>query len=110
MKNQEIKNQEVVKKLGRPVNENSVRQAKLKEKQELIKNGIEIKRGRPVNAESDRQKRLELKGKVALGRKVDPNSNRQKRLAELEMKRASGVEVKRGRPKMVKVEVEEVAE
>ncbi len=99
-----MKNQVVVKKLGRPVNVNSVRQAKLKAKEELIEKGIEIKRGRPVNAESDRQKRLELKGKVALGRKVDPNSNRQKRLAELEMKRNSGVEVKRGRPKQVKEE------
>jgi len=97
-----MKNQVVVKKLGRPVNVNSVRQAKLKAKEELKEQGVEIKRGRPVNKESDRQKRLELKGKVALGRKVDPNSNRQKRLAELEMKRNSGVEVKRGRPKMKK--------
>ena len=97
-----MKNQVVVKKLGRPVNENSVRQAKLKAINELKEQGVEIKRGRPVNKESDRQKRLELKGKVKLGRKVDVNSERQKRLQALELKKASGVEVKRGRPKMVK--------
>jgi hypothetical protein len=102
-----MKNQVVVKKQGRPVNVNSERQAKLKAKAELLAAGVEIKRGRPVNLESDRQKRLELKGKVSLGRKVDLNSARQQRLAALELKRASGVEVKRGRPKMVKVEVEE---
>jgi hypothetical protein len=101
-----MKNQVVVKKLGRPVNENSVRQAKLKAKEELLEKGVEIKRGRPVNAESSRQKRLELKGKVALGRKVDVNSERQKRLQALELKKASGVEVKRGRPKMKVEEVE----
>jgi hypothetical protein len=101
-------NNKEVKKIGRPVNENSVRQAKLKVKQELLEQGVEIKRGRPVNVESDRQKRLELKGKVKLGRKVDMNSARQQRLQALEMKKASGVEVKRGRPKM-KVE-EDVVE
>jgi hypothetical protein len=99
-----MKNKEIKKQLGRPVNVNSVRQQKLKAIEELKAQGVEIKRGRPVNAESDRQKRLELKGKVALGRKVDPNSDRQKRLAALELKKASGVEIKRGRPKMVKEE------
>ena len=92
-----------VKKLGRPVNPNSARQAKLALMAEARALGL-VKRGRPINKESDRQKRLELKGKVALGRKVDPNSARQKRLAEMELKRASGVEIKRGRPKMVKDE------
>ena len=36
---------------------------------------------------------------VERGRKIDPTSERQKRLAAWEAKRASGVEVKRGRPK-----------
>jgi hypothetical protein len=97
----------VVKKQGRPVNPNSERQARLKTQSELKEQGIEIKRGRPIEENSVRQARLALKGKVSLGRKVDPNSERQKRLQEIELKRASGVEIKRGRPKMVKVEVEE---
>ena len=96
-----------VKKVGRPVNPSSVRQAKLAMLNELKEQGVEVKRGRPVNAESSRQARLALKGKVALGRKVDVNSARQQRLAALELKKASGVEVKRGRPKM---KVEEEAE
>ena len=91
-------------KRGRPVNPNSARQAKLKMQAELKAKGIEVKRGRPIDANSDRQARLAKKGKVALGRKVDPNSARQKRLAEMEAKRAAGIEVKRGRPKMVKTE------
>ena len=99
MKDNKVKE---VKKLGRPVNPNSARQAKLKAIAELKANGIEVKRGRPVDKNSDRQKRLALKGKVKLGRKVDPNSARQKRIAEMEAKRTAGVEVKRGRPKMVK--------
>lgn len=98
-----MKNKEIKKQLGRPVNPNSVRQQRLALMSEARALGL-IKRGRPVNKESDRQKRLELKGKVALGRKVDPNSDRQKRLAALELKKASGVEIKRGRPKMVKEE------
>ena len=101
MKNQVVKSE--IKKLGRPVNPNSARQAKLALMSEARALGL-IKRGRPINKESDRQKRLELKGKVALGRKVDPNSARQKRLAEMELKRNSGIEIKRGRPKMVKDE------
>ena len=44
MKNQEIK-------LGRPVNENSVRQLRLKELELKRLNG-EVKRGRPVNVNS----------------------------------------------------------
>tara|TARA_R110000822_G_scaffold207083_1_gene343234 strand:+ start:398 stop:715 length:318 start_codon:yes stop_codon:yes gene_type:complete len=95
---------EIKKQQGRPVNENSVRQQKLKLINELKEQGVEIKRGRPVNSESERQKRLELKGKVKLGRKVNENSERQKRLQSLELKRNSGIEVKRGRPKMIKVE------
>jgi hypothetical protein len=100
----EIKN--TAAKQGRPVNPNSARQARLKAAAELKAQGVEIKRGRPVDNESARQARLALKGKVSLGRKVDPNSERQQRLQALEMKRASGVEVKRGRPKMVKNDAE----
>jgi hypothetical protein len=96
----------VVKKQGRPVNPNSERQARLAAAAELKAQGVEIKRGRPVDNESARQARLALKGKVALGRKVDLSSARQQRLAALELKRASGVEVKRGRPKMVKTDAE----
>ena len=100
-----VKNQKsAVKKQGRPVNPNSERQARLAAQAAAKAAGVEIKRGRPVEETSARQARLALKGKVALGRKVDPTSERQQRLAALELKRASGVEVKRGRPKMVKTE------
>ena len=91
---------------GRPTNPSSARQARLAAKAELLSSGIEIKRGRPVEENSARQARLSLKGTVALGRKVDLTSARQQRLAALELKRTSGVEVKRGRPKMVKTEAE----
>jgi hypothetical protein len=99
-----IKNNTATKKQGRPVNPNSERQARLAAKAALQAQGVEIKRGRPVEETSARQARLALKGKVALGRKVDVNSVRQQRLAAMELKRASGVEIKRGRPKMVKTE------
>ena len=103
VKNTTAKTKEVKSvKRGRPVNPNSERQARLKLQAELKAQGVEIKRGRPVDANSDRQARLAKKGKVALGRKVDPTSERQKRLAALEAKRAAGIEVKRGRPKMQK--------
>jgi hypothetical protein len=95
---------EATKKQGRPVNPNSERQARLASRAALQAQGVEIKRGRPVEETSARQARLALKGKVALGRKVDPTSERQKRLAAMELKRASGIEVKRGRPKMVKAD------
>jgi hypothetical protein len=91
---------------GRPTNPNSARQAKLAAIEALKDQGIEIKRGRPVDEASARQARLAVKGKVALGRKVDMTSVRQQKLAALELKRASGVEVKRGRPKMVKQDAE----
>jgi len=45
-----------VKKLGRPVNENSVRQQRLKELESKRKNG-ELKLGRPIKEDSERQKR-----------------------------------------------------
>ena len=74
-----------VKVLGRPVNENSVRQLRLKEL-ELKRSNGELKRGRPVES----------------------NSVRQLRIKELEMKRELGL-VKRGRPKMIKTDNNEVA-
>jgi hypothetical protein len=67
-----------VVKLGRPVNENSVRQLRLKELESKRLSG-ELKKGRPVNE----------------------NSVRQLRLKELESKRELGL-IKRGRPKLVK--------
>ena len=67
-----------VVKLGRPVNENSARQLRLKELESKRVNG-EIKKGRPVNE----------------------NSVRQIILKELESKRELGL-VKRGRPKLIK--------
>ena len=42
---------EIKKQQGRPVNENSVRQQKLKLINELKEQGVEIKRGRPVNSD-----------------------------------------------------------
>ena len=77
---------EAVKVLGRPVNPNSARQARL-EKQAVNKaNGVG--QGRPVN----------------------PNSARQIRLAELKAKaEANGGAVKRGRPAKMKVDGSEVA-
>ena len=72
-------------KLGRPVNENSVRQLRLKE--------LELKRS---------------KGELKRGRPVESNSVRQLRIKELESKRELGL-VKRGRPKMIKTDNNEIA-
>ena len=101
-----------VKKLGRPVNENSVRQLRLKEL-ELKRSKGELKRGRPVVADSERQIRLKKQAEnkangIGQGRPVNPNSVRQMRLAELESKRANGT-LKRGRPAQVKSDGNEVA-
>ncbi len=63
------------KKPGRPINPNSVRQARVTALAEKAANG-ELKRGRPV----------------------DPNSERAKRMAERAAKEAQGIELKRGRP------------
>jgi hypothetical protein len=75
---------------------------------------IETKqKGRPINENSDRQKRLkelELKrvnGELRKGRPVNENSDRQKRLKELNEKREQGL-LKRGRPKM-KIDGNEIA-
>jgi len=100
-----------VKQLGRPVDPNSERQKRLAELEAKRVNG-ELRRGRPVNGTSERQKRLaEMAaraaangGTVKRGRPSNGDSERQKRLAERAAKAASGVEIKRGRPAMTKVE------
>ena len=100
-------------KRGRPVNEGSVRQIRLKEMEEKRALGL-LKRGRPVDGESVRQQRIagiEAKkesGEFKLGRPVDTNSVRQQRLAEMDLKRLNG-ELKRGRPAKIKVETESTA-
>jgi len=72
------------KRRGRPVVPGSVRQMKLLEKAERIDNGY-VGRGRPINSESKRQQVLA------------------ERLAKI----SSGIEIKRGRPKMAKPTPEE---
>jgi len=99
-------------KLGRPVNENSVRQIRLKEL-ELKRSNGELKRGRPVDTTSERQLRLKIQAinktlGIGQGRPVNPNSVRQLRLKELESKRELGL-VKRGRPKMINIITDEIA-
>ena len=99
-----------IKKLGRPVNENSKRQQELKLKAEARALGL-ISRGRPKVEGSKNQEKLkrreELKALGLLsgkkGRPVSPNSARQERLASLEMKRQNGT-LKLGRPKKVVTE------
>ena len=99
-------------RLGRPVNENSVRQIRLKEL-ELKRSNGELKRGRPVNTTSERQLRLKIQAinktlGIGQGRPVNLNSARQIRLAELEAKKiANGGVIKRGRP--VTIVTDEVA-
>ena len=75
---QELKNE--AKQLGRKVDPNSERQKRLTELAARRESG-ELRRGRPVSGESERQKRL----------------------AEREARVAAGIEVKRGRPAMLKV-------
>jgi len=75
------------KRRGRPVIENSARQAKLATKQAKIANGESISRGRPSN----------------------PGSKRQARLAAQQARLAAGLEVKVGRPKAAKSADEAVA-
>ena len=106
MKNQENKSAQ----LGRPVNENSARQIRLKEIQAKREAGL-IKRGRPITPLSNNQFKKEcrlLKESLGIeikrGRPVNKFSVRQTRLNDLEARRASGT-LKLGRPKMVIVEV-----
>lgn len=96
---------------GRPVNENSARQLRLKELAAKKEAGLLLK-GRPVNPESARQLRLnELAEKKAAGllkkgRPVLEGSARQLRMAELAAKaEANGGVIKRGRPAKIKEEV-----
>ena len=99
-------------KRGRPVNENSVRQVRLKEL-EVKRENDELRKGRPIKADSNRQLRIaeieskKLSGEFKLGRPVKLDSARQLRLAEAEAKKAAnGGIVKRGRPAKIKIEVE----
>lgn len=71
------------KKPGRPVIQNSVRQLKLEaQAKRVAENGGMLRRGRPVL----------------------PTSSRQQKLQDKLNKMAAGVIIKRGRPKMIKVE------
>jgi hypothetical protein len=106
-----MKNQEnTTAQLGRPVNENSARQIRLKEIQAKREAGL-IKRGRPSvpGSKNAIKKEIQLMKQslgldIKRGRPVNPESARAKRIADLEARRASGT-LKLGRPKMVVVEV-----
>jgi hypothetical protein len=69
-------------KRGRPVINNSARQAKLAARAERIANGGSVERGRPAN----------------------PTSKRQARLAAQAARVEAGIAVKVGRPKAIKAE------
>jgi hypothetical protein len=69
-------------KRGRPVINNSARQAKLTARAERVAAGGSVERGRPSN----------------------PTSKRQARLAAQAARAAAGVAIKVGRPKAAKVE------
>ena len=92
-----------IKKLGRPVNNESKRQLELKLKSELREKGL-IKRGRPVKEGSKRQLELERKSELKQlgllngkkGRPINPNSKRQ----EVLFLRESGQRRLPGRPKV----------
>jgi hypothetical protein len=96
-----------VKKLGRPVNNESKRQLELKLKSELREKGL-IKRGRPIKEESKRQSELKRKSELKelgllsgkKGRPVNKESKRQQVLALKE----SGQRRLPGRPKVKKEE------
>ena len=99
------------KQLGRPVNENSVRQIRLKEIAEKRAQGL-IKRGRPANENSKnavktkaRQEKLAAGIVLKRGRPVNETSARQQRLNDLAERKANGT-LKLGRPKQqVTIEV-----
>lgn len=74
--------------LGRPVDPNSARQQKIREREAKRASG-ELKRGRPTVAGSKRQavlaaraEKLANGGTLKKGRPVDPNSKRQQELAK----------------------------
>lgn len=86
---------------GRPVDPNSARQKRLAE-HEARKAAGELRRGRPVDPESARQKTLAERTAAEgerRGRPINPESKAQLKLAAKQALIASGVEVKRGRPK-----------
>lgn len=99
------------KQLGRPVNENSARQIRLKEIAEKRAQGL-IKRGRPANENSKnaakqkaRQEKLAAGIVLKRGRPINNTSARQQRLQDLAERRLNGT-LKLGRPKQqVVVEV-----
>jgi len=99
------------KQLGRPVNENSARQIRLKEIAEKRAQGL-IKRGRPANENSKNaaktkahQEKLAAGIVLKRGRPVNNTSARQQRLQDLAERRSNGT-LKLGRPKQqVVVEV-----
>jgi hypothetical protein len=99
--------------LGRPVNPNSVRQQRLQDLEQRRQNGT-LKLGRPVVENSERQKRLQeleekrQNGELRRGRPVNGESKRQKQMIERETKLQLGIEIKRGRPKMVQIENNEI--
>jgi len=106
-----MKNQEnTTAQLGRPVNENSARQIRLKEIQAKREAGL-IKRGRPSvpNSKNAIKKEIRLMKEslgldIKRGRPVNPESARAQRIADLEARRANGT-LKLGRPKAIVVEV-----
>ena len=106
-----MKNQEnTTAQLGRPVNENSARQIRLKEIQAKREAGL-IKRGRPAVPGSANQMKMNERNfkiqqgmELKRGRPVNPNSARAKRIADLEARRANGT-LKLGRPKAIVIEV-----
>jgi hypothetical protein len=96
--------------LGRPVNENSVRQIRLREIAANREAGL-IKRGRPsipnsVNYIKNelRLMKQELGLDIKLGRPTNPESARAKRIADLEARRSNGT-LKLGRPKVIVIEI-----
>jgi len=93
-----------VKLLGRPINENSNRQIRLKEKEQLRAQGL-IKRGRPAvegskNAYVKALREAKLANGVELkrGRPANVESKNYQREKDLENRRMNGT-LKLGRPK-----------
>lgn len=78
----EITNEGVTKKKGRPVDPNSPRQIRIVEKARLREEGL-LRRGRPSVEGSARQQRMQARAE----------------------KLAAGIQIKPGRPKVVKAEV-----
>lgn len=77
-----ITNEGVTKKKGRPVDPNSPRQIRIAEKTRLREEGL-LRRGRPAVEGSARQQRMQARAE----------------------KLAAGIQIKPGRPKVVKAEV-----